>query len=109
MKRLERISWNIDKDGYYVLEKLDSAKSEDRIVFLWRGKGIRKDISLKTLAKKSIGNSISLMLTTGGDKREDGGIAYQLGPLVDIYQTLVNQGAIIEHEPTIKITGQEDK
>lgn len=101
MKRLENISWTVKENGDVHLVDAKNITIDARPVFLFRGKGVPKNITLKTLAKKSISENIQVMATGPAKVNKDGSKAYPLGPLINVYPTMVMQGIIVEHEPEI--------
>lgn len=98
MKRLTKISWEI-RDGNIVLKKRDSAEDDEYAVFLWDG-NVRKDITLKALAKKVIEEDVTVTVTKA-EMMGDGKEAFQLGPVGSVYHTLVRQGMIKETRPYV--------
>jgi hypothetical protein len=89
---LSKIRWQMTKNGPILVE----SKRAGYIVIDWSG-NIRTNITLKTLANHAVkGKKMTIMLT----KEEHDG-KYILGPIVDVFDILENQGVIIAPEPYV--------
>jgi len=96
-KILKNITWEINKDDDIILvEKKNS--DTDHILHVWSG-SVRENITLKTLARQVLkGDNVTLMITRGGKKTKEGGMAYELGMIIDVYTQFVSQGIIVNPE-----------
>ena len=90
---LSNIRWQMTKNGPILVE----SKRAGNIVIDWGG-NIRTNITLKTLANHAVkGKKMTIMLT-----KEDHDVKkYILGPIIDVFDILKNQGVIVTPEPYV--------
>jgi hypothetical protein len=96
-KILKNITWKVNKDGDIILVDKKGGDT-DHLLHVWSG-SVRKNITIKTLAKQVLnGDNVTLMITRGGKKAKHGGTAYELGPIVNVRRQLAWQRVIVEPE-----------
>ncbi len=98
MYNLENIIWEKNEAGDISIVARPKGSESKQIVSSF--KKISKKITMRTLVKKAIGDRglvVACCLSTDQPGK------FQLGPSGNLYNTLVHQGIILEHEPTIKI------